>query len=467
MLVAGSMIGSGIFLVSAEMSRQLGSSGWLLAAWLLTGLLTIAAALSYGELAAMMPKAGGQYVYLKEAFSPLWGFLYGWTLFLVIQSGTIAAVAIGFARYFGVLSPAIGESQYLIAPIHILPRFAVSLSTAQLVGILLVLLLTATNARGINYGKIIQNLFTSVKLASLFGLLLVGLFLGWNPNAVSVNFTNLWTPTGPEAPQTAFALLVALCVSQTGSLFSADAWNNITFTAGEVKDPRRNLPLSLFLGAGIVILLYLGANLAYLFTLPLPAIQNAPADRVAAAMLEAIFPNAGARIMAVAIMISGFGCINGMALSGARAYFAMALDGLFFNRAARLNSASVPGSSLWLQCLWTCVLILLRTFDPSTGKYGNLYSDLLDYVVSAALLFYILTIAGIFRLRHTRPNAERPYRAFGYPILPALYIALAAAILVILFLYRPATTVPGMIIVLLGVPVYFLFRRGQTPEQLA
>lgn len=290
MLVAGSMIGSGIFLVSAEMSRQLGSAGWLLAAWLLTGLLTVAAALSYGELAAMMPKAGGQYVYLKEAFSPLWGFLYGWTLFLVIQSGTMAAVAIGFARYFGVLAPTIGESNYLIPPIHILPRFAISLSTAQLTGILLILFLTWTNSRGIQYGKIIQNLFTSVKLASLLGLLAIGLFLGWNPASVQTNFAHPFAPTGSNAPQTLLALAIALAISQTGSLFSADAWNNITFTAGEVRDPRRNLPLSLFLGAGIVILLYLGANCAYLFTLPLPAIQTAPSDRVAAAMLEAIFP---------------------------------------------------------------------------------------------------------------------------------------------------------------------------------
>jgi len=465
MIVAGSMIGSGIFIVSAEMSRQVGSAGWLLASWLITGLLTIAAALSYGELAAMMPRAGGQYVYLREAWSPLWGFLYGWTLFLVIQTGTVAAVAVGFARYLGVLWPRISESNYLIAPIPISNSYAVSLSTAQLVGVLLIALLTWSNTRGINYGKIVQNVFTSAKLASLAAVIILGVFVGWNARAVSANFTQVWTPRGftPIAPglsqETVFGLIAALAVAQVGSLFAADAWNNITFTAGEVKEPRRNVPLSLALGTMIVIGLYTLANVAYLVVLPLERVQHAPSDRVAGAMLEAIFPAIGGALMAIGIMISAFGCINGMLLSGARAYFAMARDGLFFSRAAALNRAHVPGPSLVMQGVWAAFLVVIRTHDPATGTYGNLYSNLLDYVVSAALLFYLLTIAGVFRLRLVRPNAERPYRAFGYPVVPLIYLLTAAGILALLFVYRPATTFPGMVIVLLGVPVYFAFRR--------
>ena len=470
MIVAGSMIGSGIFIVSAEMSRQVGSAGWLLASWLITGLLTIAAALSYGELAAMMPRAGGQYVYLREAWSPLWGFLYGWTLFLVIQTGTVAAVAVGFARYLGVLWPRISESNYLIAPIPISNSYAVSLSTAQLVGVLLIALLTWSNTRGINYGKIVQNVFTSAKLASLAAVIILGVFVGWNARAVSANFTQMWTPRGftPIAPglsqETLFGLIAALAVAQVGSLFAADAWNNITFTAGEVKEPRRNVPLSLALGTMLVIGLYTLANVAYLVVLPLDRVQHAPSDRVAGAMLEAIFPTIGGTLMAVGIMISAFGCINGMLLAGARAYFAMARDGLFFSRAAALNRAHVPGPSLVMQGVWAAFLVVIRTHDPATGTYGNLYSNLLDYVISAALLFYLLTIAGVFRLRFARPDAERPYRAFGYPVVPLIYLLTAAGILALLFVYRPATTFPGMVIVLLGVPVYFAFRRKHSPH---
>jgi APA family basic amino acid/polyamine antiporter len=465
MIVAGSMIGSGIFIVSAEMSRQVGSAGWLLASWIITGLLTVSAALSYGELAAMMPHAGGQYVYLREAWSPLWGFLYGWTLFLVIQTGTVAAVAVGFARYFGVLWPHISESVYLIAPIHVTTKYAVSLSTAQLVGIVLIILLSWSNARGIQYGRILQNIFTSAKLGSLVAVVLVGLVLGWNATAIHSNFAQMWVPRGytPSAPgltpESVFGLFVALCIAQVGSLFAADAWNNITFTAGEVKNPKRNVPLSLALGTLIVIGLYLCVNVAYLAVLPLEQVQTAASDRVAAAMLAAVFPSSGAALMAVAIMVSTFGCINGMLLSGARAYYAMAKDDLFFRPAAVLNRAHVPSSSLAMQAVWASVLVLLRTYNPSTGEYGNLYSNLLDYVVSAALLFYILTIAGLFRLRALRPDAERPYRAFGYPVIPAIYLIGAATILAVLFVYRPLTTLPGLVIVLVGVPVYVAFRR--------
>jgi APA family basic amino acid/polyamine antiporter len=467
MVVVGSMIGSGIFIVSADMARTIGSSGWLLVAWVLTGALTIVGALSYGELAAMMPRAGGQYVYLREAFSPLWGFLYGWTLFLVIQTGTIAAVAVGFARFAGALWPWIAEDHYLVAPLHLSSGYAVSLSTTQLVGIALIALLTWTNTRGLNYGRWIQNVFTTAKAGALLGLIALGLFIGRNPAAAADNFGQLWTirPVADLSPGlnalAPFGLLIAILVSQTGSLFSADAWNNITFTAGEVREPRRNIPLSLALGTGIVIGLYLLANLAYLATLTFAQVQHAPSDRVATATLEAIFPGAGTTIMAVAIMISTFGCNNGLILAGARAYYAMARDGLFFRSAGRLNATRVPAAGLLLQGVWAAALVLPRTYDAATGTYGNLYSNLLDYVISAALIFYILTIAGVFRLRSTRPDAPRPYRAFGYPVVPALYIVGASTILLVLFVYRTATTWPGLIIVLLGVPVYFAWRRRE------
>jgi basic amino acid/polyamine antiporter, APA family len=464
MVVVGSMIGSGIFLVSADMARTIGSPGWMLVAWLVAGALTVIGALSYGELAAMMPRAGGQYIYLREAFSPLWGFLYGWTLFLVIQTGTIAAVAVGFARYLGAVVPGIADDQYLIAPIHLSAGYALSLSTTQLVGVLLIALLTWTNTRGLEYGRLIQNVFTTAKGGALIALIAAGLLVGRNQAAVSDNFGNLWALRGGVevvpglSAVTAFGLLVAICVSQTGSLFSADAWNNITFTAGEVRDPRRNIPLSLALGTGAVIGLYLLANVAYLVTLPFEAIAHAPADRVATATLNVILPGAGTTIMALGIMVSTFGCNNGLILAGARAYYAMAKDGLFFRAAGELNQAKVPAWGLVLQGVWASALVLPRTFNPATGSYGNLYSNLLDYVISAALIFYILTIAGVFRLRRTRPDVERPYRAFGYPLVPAAYIAGAGIILLMLFAYRTSTTWPGLIIVLLGVPVYFAWR---------
>jgi APA family basic amino acid/polyamine antiporter len=468
MVVAGSMIGSGIYIVSASMARELGSPGWLLVAWVITGVLTITAALSYGELAAMMPHAGGQYVYLRTAYSPLWGFLYGWTLFTVIQTGTIAAVGVAFARFVGILVPWVAEDRYLVAPVHLSTGYAVSLSTAQLIGAVLIAFLTWTNTRGLKYGKIIQNIFTTTKTGSLIALIAAGIFIGRNADAVAANFGDMWSPRGfePIAPGvsvvSAFGIFVALCVAQTGSLFSADAWNNITFTAGEVKNPRRDVPLSLAFGTIIVISLYLLANVAYLLTLPLDAIQHSPADRVATATVNAIAPGLGASIMALAIITSTFGCNNGLILAGARAYYAMARDGLFFRRAGTLNEARVPAWGLVLQCVWAIVLVIPRTYDTATGQYGNLYGNLLDYVISAALLFYILTIAAVFRLRKTMPDVPRPYRTFGYPIIPALYIVAAAVILGVLLIYRPATTWPGFVIVLLGIPVFALIRgRGE------
>lgn len=467
MIVVGSMVGSGIFIVSADMARTIGSPGWLLVAWLVAGILTIFGALSYGELAAMMPRAGGQYVYLREAFSPIWGFLYGWTLFLVIQSGTIAAVAVGFARFSGVLLPWIAEDHYLIAPVHITSGYALSLSTAQLVGMLLIGLLTWTNTRGLEYGRIIQNTFTTAKGGALIALIVAGLLVGRNAAAMSDNVGGFWLTRGAVdivpglTAMTSFGLFVALCVSQTGALFSSDAWNNVTFTAGEVINPRRALPLSLALGTAIVIGLYLLANLAYLATLPFDAVQHAASDRVATATLRVVFPGAGATLMAIGIMISTLGCNNGIILAGARVFYSMAKDGLFFHRAGQLNRAKVPAWSLAIQGVWSALLVLPRTYSASTGVYGNLYSNLLDYVISAALLFYVLTIFGVFRLRATRPDAERPYRAVGYPVVPALYVLGASTILVVLFAYRASTTWPGLVIVLLGVPAYFCWRRAQ------
>ncbi len=470
MLVAGSMIGSGIFIVSSIIARQVGAPGWLLVVWVVTGVLTLIGALSYGELAAMMPKAGGQYVYLREAFSPLWGFLYGWTLFLVIQTGTIAAVAVGFGRYTGVLLPWISESNYLIAPIRF-GSYALSLSTVQAVGLALIALLTFMNTRGLKLGKLVQNVFTTAKTGALVALIILGIVVGLKSGAGSGNFSDLWTLRGDLqevgrglTAVTAFGLFVGICVVQTQSLFSADAWNNITFTAGEVINPRRNVPLSLALGTVLVITLYLLANVAYLAALPFSAIQNAPSDRVASETANVIFPGTGATIMAVAIMISTFGCNNGLILAGARAYYAMAKDGLFFKRVSHLNRNHVPAWGLIIQGIWAGLLVLPRTVKTDAAGnvtgYGNLYGNLLDYVISAALIFYILTILGIFVLRRKRPEAERPYKAFGYPIVPALYIVGASVILLVLFIYNTATTWPGLIIVLTGVPVYFLWRRS-------
>jgi APA family basic amino acid/polyamine antiporter len=479
MIVVGSMIGSGIFIVAADISRVTGSPGGLLLTWIITGLLTISAALAYGELAALFPHAGGQYVYLREAYSPLWGFLYGWTLFLVIQTGTIAAVAVGFARYLGVLFPSISPTTWIIHPIALGPKLAVSLSIQQFVGIIMVVLITFLNTLGVRLGKLIQNIFTSAKTLSLLGLILIGLFVGRNHAAIADNFSNFWTVRGavPIEPGASFfrawlptltaasgfmGLVVAFGVSQVGSLFSADAWNNIGFTAAEVKNPKRDVALSMALGTIIVIILYCLANLAYLFALPLAQIQNAPDDRVASAALNAIFGPVGALMMAGAIIISTFGCNNGLILAGSRVAYAMAKDGLFFRATGKLNAKGVPGTALIYQCVWIIVLILMRTRRVDAAgavTFGNLYSNLLDYVVFAALMFYILTIISVFVLRAKRPDADRPYKAFGYPIVPLMYIIAATVILLVLLFYRTETAGWSLVIVLLGLPVYWLWSR--------
>src|SRR5437762_2236987 len=479
MIVVGSMIGSGIFIVAADIARQTGSAGGLILTWILTGLLTISEALSYGGLAALFPHAGGQYVYLREAYSPLWGFLYGWTLFLVIQTGTIAAVAVGFARYLGVLLPSISPNVWIVHPLALGSKYAISLSVQQLVGVLMIVLLTFINTLGVRLGKLIQNVFTSAKTLSLLGLIFLGIFVGRNAGAITENFSHFWTIRNAQSIEPganflrsfvptitaaggAFGLFVAFGVAQVGSLFSADAWNNIGFTAAEVKNPKRDVALSMAFGTIIVITLYCLANLAYLCTLPLVQIQTAPDDRVASVALNAIFGPPGAMIMAVAIIISTFGCNNGLILAGARVSYAMAKDGLFFRSTGTLNSKGVPGSALVYQGMWIAFLILIRTrqIDASgTVTYGNLYNDLLNYVVFAVLLFYALTIAGIFSLRAKRPDLERPYRAFGYPVVPALYVVAAVAIMFVLLLYQTKTAGAGLVIVLLGVPVYLWLRR--------
>ncbi len=482
MIVVGSMIGSGIFIVAADISRQTGSAGGLLLTWVLTGLLTISAALSYGELASLFPHAGGQYIYLREAYSPLWGFLYGWTLFLVIQTGTIAAVAVGFARYLGVLLPSISPNTWIVHPIALSSKFAVSLSVQQFVAVLMIIFITFLNTLGVRLGKLIQNIFTSAKTLSLIGLILLGVFVGRNAGAITENFRHFWEirnaqPIEPganflrnfvptiTAASGAFGLFVAFGVAQVGSLFSADAWNNIGFTAAEVKNPKRDVALSMAFGTIIVITLYCLANLAYLCTLPLVQIQTAPDDRVASAALNAIFGPIGAMIMAGAIIVSTFGCNNGLILAGARVSYAMAKDGLFFRTTGNLNKRGVPAIALIFQGLWIIVLLLMRTRHVDAARvvsYGNVYNDLLDYVVFSVLLFYVLTIVGIFVLRAKRPDTERPYRAFGYPFVPLLYIVAALAIMFVLLLYRTQTAWPGLVIVFLGVPVYWLWSRRST-----
>lgn len=492
MIVAGSMIGSGIFIVPADIARHVGAPGLLVLVWIVAGLLTLSAALSYGELAGMMPQAGGQYVYLREAFSPLWGFLYGWTLFLVIQTGTVAAVAVAFARFLGVFAPGISATAWIIKPIHLSSSYAISLSTQQLVGILMIVFLTGLNCRGIRLGKLVQNTFTITKTLALLGLIVLGLTVGRQAVSAAANFADAWTPRDVNVIKPDFsivptlsasdgwlALLVAFCVAQVGSLFSMDAWNNVTFAAGETKNPRRDVAIAMAAGTGLVITLYALANVAYLNMLPFSGIQHAADDRVGTAALGVVFGEAGAVIMAVAICISTFGCNNGLILAGSRVYYAMARDGLFFRTTGRLNARHAPAVALALQGVWASLLVLPRTIlrnpdrtpivDPATGMqmYGNLYSSLLDYVIFAALIFYVLTTVGIFVLRRKRPNAERPYRAIGYPILPILYIVGSSIILAVLLLYKTQTTWPGLLIVLTGVPVYALWRllrRGRSPD---
>jgi APA family basic amino acid/polyamine antiporter len=480
MLVMGSMIGSGIFIVSAEISRETDSPALLIAAWAVTGFLTIVGALTYGELAAMMPRAGGQYVYLREALGPLWGFLYGWTLFLVIQTGTIAAVGVAFGKFLGVFFPSISSSHWIVhfgkipslslGPM-VLGNIDVGLSTQNLTAVVLVIVLSVVNTLGVKIGALIQNIFTAAKVAALLGLVLLGVFVGRNAQALLANFHgNFWhnagwggqhaVQVGVGGPLVMVGTLTILAVAQVGSLFSADAWNNVTFTAGEVKNPRRNLPLSLALGTGVVIALYLSCNIIYLNVLPFwgdphgasildRGIQYATEDRVATAVMTQMFGRVGGLMMAAAIMLSSFGCVNGLILAGSRVYYAMAKDGLFFRGVARLHPThKTPAVSLMVQMAWTCILCV-------SGSYGQL----LDYIIFAVLVFYILTIVGLFVLRYTRPDADRPYRALGYPLLPAIYIVMALFIDVVLLRYKPQFTWPGLIIVLVGIPVYFAWSR--------
>jgi basic amino acid/polyamine antiporter, APA family len=437
-LVMGSMIGSGVFIVAADISRQVQSPGLLIMTWVVTALLTLIAALSYGELAAAMPQAGGQYVYLREAFGPLFGFLYGWTLFLVIQTGTIAAVAVAFAKYTGVFFPSISATNYLVG------AGKIGITTQQLLAIVLVCFLTALNTRGIRTGALVQNVFTFAKIAALFGLIACGFLVGKNPAAVADNFNGFW-----RSSTWSFESVRLVGVAMVGALFSSDAWNNVTFTAGEVRNPKRNLPLSLALGVLIVSALYLATQFVYLNILTFSEIQHADQDRVATAAAAHMFGPVAVQLMAAAIMISTFGCSNGLILSGARVYFAMAKDRLFFRRAATLDNAThAPNFALAIQGGWAILLTL-----------SGSYNDLLDYVIFAVLLFYVLTIAGLFVLRRTRPEIDRPYKAIGYPVLPALYIGAGCLIEVLLLLYKPNYTWPGLIIVLLGVPVYFIWRK--------
>jgi basic amino acid/polyamine antiporter, APA family len=462
MIVIGSMIGSGIFIVSADIARTVGSPGYLLLVWLITGLITLIAALSYGELAGMMPHAGGQYVYLREAYNPLIGFLYGWTVFLVIQTGTIAAVAVAFAKFTAVLIPWFSEKNILwtAGSRHV--------SAAQVLAIFSILVLTAINIRGLRTGKLVQDIFTVAKTLALFGLILLGIFIGRNSGAIAANFSKLWdagwTHIGESGilsvePLSGLMLAAAIGVAMVGSLFSSDAWNNITFTAGEVVNPKRTIPLSLILGTGTVTLLYILANLTYLLVLPMAGspdgidvstrgIQFASSDRVGVAAATTIFGEPAAIIMAIFIMVSTFGCNNGLILAGARVYYAMAKDKLFFRKIGTLNKFSVPGIALAFQAVWASLLCL-------SGTYG----DLLDYVIFAVLVFYILTVAGLFRLRKNRPDAERPYKALGYPFLPAFYILAATAICIDLLIFKPANTWPGFVIVLTGFPVYFAWKK--------
>src|SRR5213595_2286060 len=431
MIVMGSMIGSGIFITSAESSRLSGAPGWLLLAWAVAGLLTITGALCCSELATMMPRAGGVYVFLREAYGPPIGFLYGWTLFLVIQTGTIAAVAIAFAKFLGVFSSAIASDNYLVAPVSLGAGYAISLSTEQLVAIALIALLTWTNTRGLELGKLVQNTFTFAKTAAPAGVIGVGLSLGWNVNSAARtaswwdSWANSWSPENAQPGFTfvgGLALALLFGRSMVGPLFAQTAWTNVTFVGSEVRDPGKNLVRALVGGCGIVVVLYLLANIAYLAVLPFPEIQHAPHNRVAVAMMKAVFGQPGAMCMAAAIMISSFGCNNGLILSGARVYYAMARDRLFFQKIATTNRFHVPAAALVAQAIWTAFLVLPRTVTVNAATheatYGNVYNQLLEYIVSADLLFYILMIAALMILRHKRPDAERPYRTWGYPIVP-------------------------------------------------
>jgi len=487
-LVVGSMIGSGIFIVDSDIARGTDSPALYLAAWVVTAVMTIICALSYGELAAMMPKAGGQYVYLRDSLGPLWGFLYGWTLFLVIQTGTIAAVCVAFGKFLGVFFPTVSSTHWLwhiahVPAIHVGPmvlgNMEIGVSTANLAGIIVVAFVAVVNIRGVQFGAVLQNIFTVAKALSLAGLVILGFTVGRNSAAIAANFGEHWSAfwrnagwsamhpvqVGMGGPMVMVGPLVILAVVQVGSLFSADAWNNVTFTAGEIKHPRRNIPLSLVMGTGFVLTTYILASAAYILVLPLHGdphgatvfargVQYAAEDRVGAAVLEQIFPHVGGYLMAAAILISTFGCANGMTLAGARVYYAMAQDKLFFQSVGKLHPKfKTPAAGLVVQAIWTMLLCV-------SGSYGQL----LDYIIFAALAFYMLTIAGLFVLRFKQPDAPRPYKAIGYPFLPALYIVMATWVCAMLLRYKPQYTWPGLILVLLGIPVYLYWSRGGRRE---
>ena len=481
MIVVGSMIGSGIFLTSAASARFVGAPGWLLVAWALSGALTIMGALCCAELATMMPRAGGQYVFLREAYSPLVGFLFGWSLFLVIQTGTIAAVALGFAKFMGVLAPQISSTSYLIAPIPLGGGYALSLSTQQTVAIFIILLLTVTNTRGLKTGKLIQNTFTFTKTVALAGLIILGLTLGWSKGqGVGAVWTsrwwdswaNGWTPQSAQADIAVvggLALVMLLGRAMVGPLFAQSAWNNVTFTGSEVREPGRNLPRALLTGCGIVVALYLLANLAYVVTLPLASIQSAPESRVATAAMQAILGAPGTVIMAVAIMISTFGCNNGLILAGARVYYAMARDRLFFKRAGSINSFHAPAVALIAQGIWASLLVLPRTAKTTPLRlgedpYSDIYTQLLEYIVSADLIFYALMVGAVIVMRSKAPAVERPYRTLGFPFVPLLYILIALLLVVDLAYLTPWTSGIGYLIVLTGIPVYLIWQRNAAPR---
>src|SRR5689334_711390 len=473
MIVIGSMIGSGIFIVSAESTRLLTAPGWLLVAWVIAGMMTITGALCCSELATMMPRAGGVYVFLREAYGPAFGFLFGWTLFLVVQTGTIAAVAIAFARFLGVFVPAIAADHYLIAPIIVLPGYALSLSSEQLVAILLIALLTFLNTRGLRVGRIVQNSFTFTKTVALLGVIIIGLLFGWKSNCAALA-SHWWNAPAngwsPPAAQPGFAVVGGLAVAllfgkaMVGPVFAQTAWTNVTFIGSEVREPGRNLSCALLYGCGIVVVLYVLANIAYIASLSLGQIQNAPQNRVAVAMMRAVFGTPGVLAMAAAIMISTFGCNNGLILAGARVYYAMARDNLFFRQAGTTNRFHVPAFALVVQAIWTALLTLPRTVTTSaqTGErsFGNVYTQLLEYIVSADLIFYVLLVAAVVALRRKDPGAERPYRTWGYPLVPIFSIALAALLILDLAFLAPTTSGIGILIVSTGVPVYFLWRRS-------
>ena len=452
MIVAGSMIGSGIFIVSADILRNVGGSGWLIAVWLITGFMTISAAVSYGELSGMFPKAGGQYVYLKEAFNPLIAFLYGWSFFAVIQTGTIAAVGVAFSKFMAYIVPQVSEDLVL------LDLGFLKISPAQIVSIIIIVLLTYINSRGIQGGKAIQTTFTVTKILSLFGLILFG-FIMMDGDVWQNNWANAWSLSklnadGSIEAYTTIAAVGAIAAAMVGSIFSSDAWNNVTFIAGEMKNPKRNIGLSLFLGTLIVTIIYVSANVMYTAVLPLQEIAFAEKDRVAVAASTVIFGSVGTVIIALMIMVSTFGCANGLILAGARVYYTMAKDGLFFRRAGELNRFSVPQSALWVQGILASIWCL-------SGRYG----DLLDMVSFVVVLFYMLTIAGIFILRKKRPDAERPYRAFGYPLLPIIYILMGITFCTLLIIYKPAFTWPGLIIALIGIPIYYIAMGRRSNKQ--